>query len=676
MDIVAQDPLVGRLVGGRYQVLSRIAQGGMATVYRARDIRLDRFVALKVMTQMFAADPGFVARFEREARNAAQLSDNHVVAVYDQGTDDTVVWLAMEYVPGRTLRDLITQRGRLPAIEAVALAEPVLMALTAAHRGKLMHRDVKPENVLLGDDGRVKVADFGLARPLEATDGATQTRGLLIGTVAYLAPEQVEHGRSDARSDVYAAGVLLFELLVGKPPFSAATPLAVAHLHVTSRVPAPSSLVPGVPPELDAVVLRATARDPQLRYVDAEAFLADLRAASARTAAIATDQGRTAVLDRALMSPPAVAQAGTSPLAVLPMTATQAVGTPAPIGLAFGTTFGTTLGTTPKSGRDGNGSEQAQRSRLESSSRRQRRRVASSPVPNGQRSGRIFLLVLLLITAAVAAGAWYLGSRTVPVPGGLVGQTGDRATSALTTAGFTVALDDPVFSETVKTGIVVATLPKQGQEIRPGGTVSLTLSKGPQRFAVPIVVGKTVAQAGAALTAAALKLGAQSTAYSPNLAKGLVLSSSPTAGTAQRVGTVVLVVVSAGPRPIPVPYLQGADLDSARTATTTAGLQLVVSDQSYSLTVAQNIVVSQNPTGGTLLPGQTISVVVSKGLPPVPVPDVVGKGIDEAKAILKIKGFKVEVNKILGGFFGIVRFQNPGAGETPVYGSRIVVSVI
>jgi serine/threonine protein kinase len=242
----APDLLVGRLLDGRYRLDSPIARGGMATVYTATDTRLDRTVAVKVMRPALAEDPDFVARFAREARAAARLHSPEVVAVHDQGTDAETgtAYLVMEYVEGRTLRDVIRDRGALPPARALTLLEPVLRALAAAHDAGIVHRDVKPENVLLGDDGRVKVADFGLARAVE-TSNLTATTGLLIGTVAYLAPEQVEHGTADTRTDVYAAGILLWEMLTGTPPYDADSPLSVAYRHVHDDVPPPSQVAPG-----------------------------------------------------------------------------------------------------------------------------------------------------------------------------------------------------------------------------------------------------------------------------------------------------------------------------------------------------------------------------------------------------------------------------------------------
>jgi serine/threonine-protein kinase len=277
VETAVSDPLVGHLLDGRYRVETRIARGGMATVYTALDTRLDRIVALKVMIPAFADDAEFVARFHREAKAAARLSHPNVVSVYDQGSDGDHVFLVMEYVAGRTLRDLLRERGRLTPAQALSIIDPVLAALKAAHGADLVHRDIKPENVLLADDGRVKVADFGLARAVSSSTSHTATSGILMGTVAYLSPEQVERGIADARSDVYAAGLILFEMLTGTKAFTGDTPIHIAYQHVHGSIPAPSSRVTSVPAELDALVALATSRDPDHRPHDAEDFLVEVR---------------------------------------------------------------------------------------------------------------------------------------------------------------------------------------------------------------------------------------------------------------------------------------------------------------------------------------------------------------------------------------------------------------
>ncbi|MFE2677388.1 protein kinase domain-containing protein, partial [Streptomyces hygroscopicus] len=279
MDTTLQDPLVGQVLDGRYRVEARIAVGGMATVYRAVDTRLDRVLALKVMHQSLASDAAFVDRFIREAKSVARLAHANVVAVYDQGTDGDHVYLAMEYVAGCTLRDVLRRRGALHPRAALDILEPVLAALGAAHRAGFVHRDMKPENVLIGDDGRVKVADFGLVRAVDTNTSAST--GAVLGTVSYLAPEQIEHGTADTRADVYACGVVLYEMLTGVKPHGGSTPAQVLYQHLNEDVPPPSAIAPEVAPELDALVASATARTLEERPADAVALLGAARTARA-----------------------------------------------------------------------------------------------------------------------------------------------------------------------------------------------------------------------------------------------------------------------------------------------------------------------------------------------------------------------------------------------------------
>lgn len=274
MDTTLQDPLVGQLLDGRYRIDARIAVGGMATVYRAVDTRLDRVLALKVMHPALATDAAFVERFIREAKSVARLAHPNVVAVFDQGAQGAYVYLAMEYVAGCTLRDVLRERGALQPRAALDILEPVLAALGAAHRAGFVHRDMKPENVLIGDDGRVKVADFGLVR---AVGTVTDTTGSLLGTVSYLAPEQIEHGTADTRADVYACGVVLYEMLTGGKPHTGETAAQVIYQHLNEDVPAPSRAVPGLADGLDELVAGATARNPEARPHDAVALLARSR---------------------------------------------------------------------------------------------------------------------------------------------------------------------------------------------------------------------------------------------------------------------------------------------------------------------------------------------------------------------------------------------------------------
>src|SRR4051812_22211680 len=295
MSTTVADPLLGRLLDDRYEIRRRLAVGGMATVYAAIDTRLDRPVAVKVMHPALAADEEFVARFRREAKAAARLSSPTVVNVTDQGQDGGTVFLVMELVEGRTLRDRLRSEGPLPPAEALAVLDPVLEALAVAHAAGYVHRDVKPENVLIADDGRIKVGDFGLARAVDASP-LTATTGLLLGTVAYLAPEQVRRGVADARTDVYASGVLLYEILTGRPPYEGDTALSVAYQHLHDRVPVPSAVKPDVPEELDELVLAATEPDPDDRPPDAGTLLEDVRQVASQLPTVSRARLRRVVL--------------------------------------------------------------------------------------------------------------------------------------------------------------------------------------------------------------------------------------------------------------------------------------------------------------------------------------------------------------------------------------------
>ncbi|HEU4675423.1 MAG TPA: Stk1 family PASTA domain-containing Ser/Thr kinase [Motilibacteraceae bacterium] len=634
MDTTVQDPLLGRLLDGRYRVQSRIAKGGMASVYLAVDTRLDRTVAVKAMHAGLAADESFRSRFIREAKSAARLSHPNVVAVYDQGTDGDTVFLAMEHVEGRTLRDLLRQRRRLTPRQAIDVLEPVLAALGAAHRAGLVHRDVKPENVLLADDGRIKVADFGLARAVTASSSATATQGMLIGTVAYLSPEQVERGVADARSDVYAAGVLLFEMLTGSQPFDGESPIQVAYQHVHSDVPAPSSRVPGLPTELDDLVRRATSRDPDQRPADADRMLAELSAM------------HRALPDEALDAAPATADT-----LVVPLPGAPARGDVAPTAVVG--------------------------QRVPDVGARPSGTSTTGPLPAPRRRRRGGLVALLLVLALAVAGGvagWYLGAgpgayTTTP---GLLGLTEQAAQAKLEAQGLHSRTGTPVFSETVAAGKVVSTDPDPGSRVRKNGTVTLVLSKGKERYDVPELAGKPLDQAKAALTDLHLTT-TVTQAYDEKVPSGTVIRTDPDPGTPLKRGAPVTLVVSKGRQPIPVTDWTGKRADQATADLQGKGLK-VATRQDYSETVPAGSVISQSPTGGTLYRGDTVTLVVSQGPPLVQVPDVRDKKASEARRILEKAGFQVEQRgtRILDRVLG----QSPGAGEKAPKGSVVTITTI
>jgi len=624
------DPLVGRVIDGRYRIENRLARGGMATVYEATDLRLDRTVALKVMHASLAEDAAFVSRFVREAKSAARLSDQHVVAVYDQGEDDGVVYLVMEYVPGRTVRDVLREHGRLSGEQALTILDPVLQALDAAHSAGFVHRDIKPENVLLTDDGRVKVADFGLARAISAATSTAATQGLLIGTVAYLSPEQVERGIADARSDVYGAGILLYEMVTGAVPYAGETPLAVAYQHVNHEVPLPSSIRSGVAPVIDRLVTRATERDPDARFPDADSFLDEVRAARSALPAPMPFGVREEPSNAATL--------------IVPLTDGAAA---------------------PQVNGAGKGSRPAPPAVRPKGPKRKRRK------------GPIALLVVLVIGALVAGGAWYYGvAKTVPMPS-VVNLTPEKAQQKLAPDQLTLDSSQTDFSETVKPGLIISTDPRPGQDAREGTTVTAIVSKGPERYAVPLVAGKTVDDATTALESGNLTLGKTTEAYSDKVGVGVVVTTNPAPGVKLKRDQAVDLVVSKGPAPVKLPKLAGQTQAAATATLTKAGLKVTTSSD-YSKTVKTGSVISTSPGSGATVPkGSTVNLVISKGPPLTPVPDVYKMSEADAKARLKSAGFKVDVTYPIGITpFGRVVAQSVDAGKSIPWGSTIQIQVV
>ena len=633
-----QDPLVGRVVDGRYAVRSRIARGGMATVYLATDTRLDRDVALKVMHPHLADDEQFVARFHREAKSAASLSHPNVVAVFDQGAQGDTVYLAMEHLPGETLRDLLASSGPLTPREALAVLEPVLDALGTAHHAGLIHRDVKPENVLIGDDGRVKVADFGLARAASGSASGT-TQGMLIGTVAYLSPELVLRGVADARSDVYAAGVMLFELLTGRQPFTGEVPIQVAYQHVNSDVPPPSALVPGLDPALDRLVQRATARDADDRPADARDLLAEVRDVRRSLSDEVLD------LQTAGHAEPASVGAGTLAIPRHEHVEPLSVG-PADEGGDAAATSGDT--------------------REQEWSRPARRR---RPI--------LLALLALLVATAVGVAAWWTtaGPGAYTTTPAVVGSTLAEAERALVAAGLEADVGEQ-YDDEAPEGQVIDTDPAPGAQIREGGTVEVVVSSGPEFVAVPEVAGTPLEDARAALEELGLTLGEVSEAFSETVEQGAVVSQSVVPGEEIRRSQPVDLVVSKGREPIPVPAVTELPRADAEAALTEAGLEVGEVTSEPSETVAEGTVISQAPPDGTLFRGDPVALVVSSGPPLVTIPPVQGLQVDDAIAELEAVGLVPEVERVLGGIFGTVHSTEPVEGEQVRKGSTVTVRVV
>lgn len=665
MQTATADPLVGRTLEGRYRILDRIARGGMSTVYTAVDERLDRMVAVKVMAAALSADPAFSDRFRREARAAARLTHINAVAVYDQGSDSgdghPHVFLVMELVEGRTLRALLRERGKVSPAEALSIMEPVLSALSAAHHAGLVHRDVKPENILISDDGVVKVADFGLARAVEADAESTRT-GLMMGTVAYCAPEQLTKGYADQRSDVYAAGVLLFELLTGKPPFQGDSAMNVAYQHVHSRVPAPSSRVKGIPTEIDELVVAAADRDPDGRPADAGEFLAEVadvrtrlnlpvlpiptrprqprRATGGNGAArpdAPRDTQRTDVLDvrgrGARYDTQIVEREGAA-------TPRRPDGPPPPVVIP------------PK------------------------RRHTLSPQQRKRRRGLIILLVVLLLGAGIGTGAWWFAAGRYSTIPDLHGKTQAAAQTILEKAGYKLGALTRQFSETVPKDQVISSDPAMDSRAVRGTTVDLTLSKGKDRIGVPKVAGQTLEQAQQTLQRSGVQNIKPVQRSNDTVKSGLVIGTDPPADSQIKRDQQVSVFVSTGPPILDVPTIAvGTPFNDAQQTLKAAGFAVNRVDD-FSDTVPKNQVIGISPSDHQVKFG-TITVTVSKGPQMVKLPHIAnGTSVDDATATLEKLGLNVRIEKAYGGFLGKVVGMDPKGGKTVPVGSTVTLTVV
>jgi eukaryotic-like serine/threonine-protein kinase len=625
MDATLADPLVGRLLDGRYQVEAQVAMGGMATVYRAMDTRLDRQVALKVMHADLARDEEFVNRFIGEAKSVARLSHPNVVSVYDQGRDGSYLYLAMEYLPGRTLRNLLDERGWFPPREALGIMVPLLSGLAAAHRAGLVHRDVKPENVLIAPDGHLKVVDFGLARAL--TMGHQTRTGQIIGTVAYLAPEQVTGTGADARTDIYAAGIVLFELLTGTKPHTGDSPLSVAYKHVNEPVPAPSRLAGGISPAVDRLVLEATSRDPRGRPADAGVYLQSLREVARGLGSDWPGQARGAVAinDWAGYGGPPSQYGEPSQYS------TQVLNGGPP----------SADGRTIIAQRDGWPQAPGHRA-----------------AHGGRRIGAWIALGVLILAAAGAGGWWFTQRADTKVPA-VAGLTESQAVAQLRQEGFSVHEAEAVTSNTVKAGDVVRTTPAAGTKLHKGAGVTLIPSSGPRLLKVPDVSGQQLSDAKQALRSDGLTVGQVHKVASSSVDAGIVISTAPAAGLRWPQTKPVTISVSEGP---PLPNFVGQNVQAIQAWAGQNGIQLNVQQDADS-DQPQGTITKQSPGANTpITQNETVTVFVSNGPPQVSIPDVTGHNVDDARRQLEQAGFKVNVNKI--GPFNKVLTENP-TGQAP-----------
>ena len=603
--------MLGRLIDGRYQVRSRIARGGMATVYLATDLRLERRVAIKVMHGHLADDAQFKNRFVQEARSAARLAHPNVVSVFDQGQDADMAYLVMEYLPGITLRDLLRDYGRLTPEQTIDITDAVLSGLAAAHRAGIVHRDLKPENVLLADDGRIKIGDFGLAR---AVTNSTGTGQALLGTIAYLSPELVTRGVADTRSDIYAIGIMIYEMLTGEQPFQGEQPMQIAYQHANDSVPRPSLKNPLVPPQLDDLVLWATNRDPEQRPADARTLLDRLyeveRAVRAGVAGASSDEGLDATRVIAPISGDTMA--------------TTVLAAPAPLGAGPAA---------PISG-------PAMQVRSEATATDAVSKLARVSRHRGRHGWSLFFIVLVIAVLAGVAG-WWFGAG----PGALVAvphvAEKPAADAIASIKGLELAATQkPVYSCAVPEGHVTRTSPASGHLLHKGTTVTVEVSKGHQPNRIPQLGGLTRDAAEKAIVAEKSLVGTQvDEQFNTKVDAGKIISATQasdgkdiTAGGVYTQCDTINLVVSVGA----VPDVVGKTLADAQAALKEKGLLYGQGQAKHDETVPKGSVIAQSPAdaSGPVRPGDTIVLDTSLGPTLYDVPDLTGGSIDDAKAKL------------------------------------------
>ncbi|MBB5869421.1 serine/threonine-protein kinase [Allocatelliglobosispora scoriae] len=655
MDTQVADPLLGSLVDGRYRVRSRVARGGMATVYTAVDERLERTVALKIIhsgQRHAAAHPMSIERFTDEAKTIARLVHPNVVAVYDTGLHLGTPYLVMEYVRGHTLRDILSERRRLSPRDALAVLEQMLAAIAAAHRAGLVHRDVKPENVLIAEapggngqlvDAVVKVADFGLARAVEAS-ADDPAGGQLMATVAYVAPELVTDGHADPRTDVYAAGIVLFEMLTGRVPYEGDRPVDVAWQHVDLDVPPPSKFVPGLPPVLDRLVARATRRDPGSRPTDAGAFLAEVQL-------VREELNTTAMRAGPAAQPTVVVDQ------IVPTDRPSWARLPSPGPAAA-----------PRSRR---ASAPVAEVEEEDVTLIDQARLGLRRLQSTERGRMVLTAALVVLTLLVLTGGWwFLFGRYEAAPQ-LAGKTRVEAEQLAKTAGFTLIIGTGQFREDVKKDIVLTQDPPAGDRAVKGSAITLILSLGPERYLVPDVIGRSWDLAVVDIQDRKLVPVKGTGKYSDTVAKDVVLEVNPPVDTQLKPGDKVTVILSKGRAPITVPNVVGTHRDQATAKLQELGLIVAYIEQPSDKPGGE--VLTQDPVGGAgVEAGTKITLTVAQGPPGVVMPRVLDMNCRQATDQLRGMGLDVEVDgNVIEQNFGTVKEQRPDEGKLLKQGEKV-----
>ncbi|WP_192812258.1 Stk1 family PASTA domain-containing Ser/Thr kinase [Salinibacterium sp. PAMC 21357] len=645
--------MIGRLLDGRYQIRSRIARGGMATVYLATDLRLERKVAIKIMHGHLADDSKFKERFVQEARSSARLAHPNVVNVFDQGQDSDMAYLVMEYLPGITLRDLLLEHRILTTEQTLDIMEAVLAGLAAAHKAGIVHRDLKPENVLLADDGRIKIGDFGLARAASAN---TATGAALLGTIAYLSPELVTRGVADTRSDIYAVGIMMYEMLVGEQPFKGEQPMQIAYQHANDAVPSPSSANHLVPAELDDLVLWSTAREPDDRPRDARVLLDQLYQTHSSLMTALPPTASTAV-QRTMVLPtaPATEVLGSTADTQIFGAELQHVAAPAPTQVSENTTTLSTRATKRKS-----------------------------------RGWWLLVLIVLLVGGAAGAG-WYFGSgpgSQVTIPESIQSTTPEEARAILEDLGLTVSDElGETFDPVVAVDLVANSTPEVGATVPNGSPITLLISRGPQPLAVPAFAGMTEQEARDAIQAVPFTLVEPVIKqFDGEIAAGLVIDVLGFDETTSILGAEtygelqdVHLIVSAGP----LPNVGCSTFEQASQTLAGVGLSAergseVFNDCPEGTVVGIDLAADSDGNAPTFREGDAATLIISRGPDLVQMPDVVGDNIAAAKRELEEAGFVVTVDTSIQQIFwsfppAQVTDQDPAGGEMVKRGSEVTI---
>ena len=678
------DPLVGQVLDDRYEIVAKIARGGMATVYRARDLRLSRQVAIKVMRSDLGEDDEFAAKFDREARAAAVLGHPNVVSIFDQGSSEGKPYIVMEYIEGETLRKVISREAPMSPERALDVFEQVAAALAAAHEAGVVHRDIKPENVLIAERGQVKVADFGLARQVGSPQ-MTAT-GVLVGTASYLPPELVTHSRPDGRSDVYSAGVVLFELLTGKKPHTGENNYQIAYRHVNVDIEKPSERLAEIghaadwpiPDYVDTLVLAATARDPRARIVDGRELLTAVRRAKLE---LARGGGRdNPALAAALLpdSPPEE-----DPQPVRPRTVDRprpASGpTPETIVVRREQWRATSPSVTPVPAPEvapvsPSSPSSYDRPRSQRTPVFPQLHVSQDPV-HRRRRGALLLALVILVTAGLGVGSWWwtAGRFTTVPPLAAMNEVKANEAAAANAVELVLSWEH---SESVPKGQVISTDPGAGERVLRNATVQVVMSLGPERYPMPQVVGLTRDQAEKAITDGRMVVGKVKESWSETKPVGEVLKASEKEGEQLKKGTEITLTVSKGPEPIRFPDLVDAPAEEAKKQLDELGFEVKPSEE-HSSTVEAGRVIRQDPRTGEGKRGDTVNLVVSLGPEMIEIPSVRLKSSGEAEKILKDLGFEVAIerNSDFPIPLDLASGTDPGEGKTAPKGSTITLFV-